>query len=172
MRQSSEGEILVIDDDALTRKILIRTLTAAGYQCGESESGKAAWERVHREQPALLLLDLEMPDLNGAELLKRLRADQNPDIAQIPAIMLTGHGGEESEVLCLRAGADDFVTKPIHPEVLRARIETQLRLRSMREQLLKQNEELEAWRGNLEQAHEAGQPTPRSRIPAKPPEFP
>ena len=84
MRQSSEGEILVIDDDALTRKILIRTLTAAGYRCNESENGRAAWERVHRQQPALLLLDLEMPDLNGAELLKRLRADQNPDIAQIP----------------------------------------------------------------------------------------
>jgi serine phosphatase RsbU (regulator of sigma subunit) len=86
--------------------------------------------------------------------------------------MLTGHGGEESEVLCLRAGADDFVTKPIHPEVLRARIETQLRLRSMREQLLKQNEELEAWRGNLEQDLEAAQRTQRSLIPAKPPAFP
>src|SRR5205085_993272 len=93
-------------------------------------------------------------------------------IAQIPTIMLTGHGGEESEVLCLRAGADDFVTKPIHPEVLRARIETQLRLRSMREQLVKQNEELEAWRGNLEQDLEAAQRTQRSLIPAKPPEFP
>ena len=50
----------MIDDDALTRKILIRTLTAAGYQCGESESGKAAWERVHREQPALLLICEEL----------------------------------------------------------------------------------------------------------------
>ena len=79
-------------------------------------------------------------------MLKQLRADPNPAIAQIPAIMLTGHGGEESEVRCLEAGADDFVTKPINIAVLRARIETQLRLRSMRRQLEKQNEELEAWR--------------------------
>ena len=172
MRQSSEGEILVIDDDALTRKILMRTLTAAGYRCGESESGRAAWERVHREQPALLLLDLEMPDLNGAELLRRLRADQNPDIAQIPAIMLTGYGGEESEVLCLEAGADDFVTKPINTAVLRARIETQLRLRLMRRQLQQQNDELEAWRRNLERDLAAARLTQQSLIPHKPPKLP
>src|SRR6266550_5729513 len=172
MRQSSEGEILVIDDDALTRKILIRTLTAAGYRCDESANGSAAWERVHREQPALLLLDLEMPDLNGAELLKRLRADQNPDIAQIPAIMLTGHGGEESEVLCLEAGADDFVTKPINTAVLRARIETQLRLRSMRRQLEQQKDELEAWRHNLERDLEAARLTQQSLIPQKTPRIP
>jgi DNA-binding response OmpR family regulator len=55
--------------------------------------------------------------------------------------MLTGHGGEESEVRCLEAGADDFVTKPINQAVLRARIETQLRLRSMRRQLEIQNDE-------------------------------
>ena len=55
-----------------------------------------------------------MPGLNGAEVLKQLRADANPAIAQLPTIMLTGHGGEESEVLCLEAGADDFVTKPIN----------------------------------------------------------
>ena len=127
MPQNSEGEILVVDDDALTRKMLVRTLTSVGYRCGESESGRTAWERIQEEQPALVLLDLEMPELNGAELLKRLRADRNPDISQIPAIMLTGHGGEESEVRCLEAGADDFVTKPINFAVLKARIETQLR---------------------------------------------
>src|ERR1700719_2129034 len=169
MPQNSEGEILVVDDDALTRKMLVRTLTSVGYRCGESESGRTAWERIQEEQPALGLLDLEMPELNGAELLKRLRADRNPDIAQIPAIMLTGHGGEESEVRCLQAGADDFVTKPINPAVLRARIETQLRLRSMRRQLEQQNAELEAWRRNLERDLEAARLTQQSLIPQKPP---
>ena len=64
--------------------------------------------------------------------------------------MLTGHGSEASEVRCLQAGADDFVTKPVNTAVLRARIETQLRLRSMRRQLERQNDELEEWRRNLE----------------------
>jgi len=172
MPQDFEGEILVVDDDALTRKMLVRALTSAGYQCSESESGAAAWERVQRKQPSLLLLDLQMPKLNGAELLKRLRADRNPDIAQIPAIMLTGHGGEESEVLCLEAGADDFVTKPINSDVLRARIETQLRLRSMRRQLQQQNDELEAWRRNLERDLAAARLTQQSLIPHKPPNLP
>jgi sigma-B regulation protein RsbU (phosphoserine phosphatase) len=171
MPQNSNGEILVVDDDALTRKILVRTLTAAGYECGESESGLAAWDHVHRKQPSLLLLDLAMPDLSGAELLKRLRSDQNPDIAQIPAIMLTGHGDEDSEILCLAAGADDFVTKPIKSAVLKARIETQLRLRLMRRQLQRQNDELEAWRRNLERDLAAARLTQQSLIPNRAPKL-
>src|SRR5881392_1133353 len=166
-----ENSILVVDDDRASRRLLARTLTAAGYTCAEAESGEEALELVRKQPPCLLLLDYDMPGLNGADVSKQIRADSSPVIAQIPTIMLTGHGGEESEVLCLEAGADDFVTKPIHPEVLRARIETQLRLRSMREQLLKQNEELEAWRENLEQDLEAARGTQRSLIPAKPPEF-
>jgi sigma-B regulation protein RsbU (phosphoserine phosphatase) len=81
--------------------------------------------------------------------------------------MLTGHGGEESEVRCLEAGADDFVTKPINSAVLRARIDTQLRLRSMRHQLQQQNDELEAWRTNLERDLEAARLTQQSLIPQK-----
>jgi sigma-B regulation protein RsbU (phosphoserine phosphatase) len=168
MQNQAEGEILVVDDDALTRKMLVRTLSSIGYHCRESESGMDAWERLRTEQPSLLLLDFEMPGLNGAELLKRLRSDGNPAIAQIPAIMLTGHGGEESEVRCLEAGADDFVTKPINSAVLRARIETQLRLRFMRRQLEQQNYELEAWRRNLERDLAAARLTQQSLIPQKP----
>ncbi|MDQ2824461.1 MAG: SpoIIE family protein phosphatase [Verrucomicrobiota bacterium] len=167
-----EGEILVVDDDRLTRQLLLRTLSSAGYACSESESGEEAWERVHAKQPLLLLLDFDMPGLNGAEFLKQLRSDQDSAIAQIPAIMLTGHGGEESEVRCLEAGANDFVTKPINPAVLRARIETQLRLRSMRRQLEQQNEELEAWRRNLERDLAAARLTQQSLIPQKPLKIP
>ena len=168
---SKTNPILVVDDDRASRRLLTRTLTAAGYACAEAESGEEALAFVRKEAPCLLLLDYDMPGLDGADVSKQIRADPSPAIAQIPTIMLTGHGSEESEVLCLQAGADDFVTKPIHPEVLRARIETQLRLRSMRDQLVKQNEELEAWRGNLEQDLEAARRTQRSLIPAKPPEL-
>jgi serine phosphatase RsbU (regulator of sigma subunit) len=84
--------------------------------------------------------------------------------------MLTGHG--ENEVLCLEAGANDFVIKPIKMTVLQARIETQLRLRSMRTQLQKQNKELEAWRRNLERDLAAARLTQQSLIPQKPPALP
>jgi phosphoserine phosphatase RsbU/P len=113
-----------------------------------------------------------MPGLNGAEVLKELRADTDPEIANVPAIMLTGHAGEQSEVLCLEAGANDFVTKPINTAVLRARIETQLRLRSMRDQLQEQNEELEEWRRNLERDLAAARLTQQSLIPQKRPPLP
>src|ERR1700693_71446 len=169
MDKKSDDRILVVDDDATSRKMLVRTLSSAGYDCYESDNGAETLKLVHGEQPSLLLLDFDMPGLNGAEVLKRMRADGDPAVAQIPAIMLTGHGGEESEVLCLEAGADDFVTKPINTAVLRARIETQLRLRSMRRQLQHQNEELEEWRQNLERDLAAARLTQQSLIPQNPP---
>jgi serine phosphatase RsbU (regulator of sigma subunit) len=172
MAKNSGERILVADDDATSRKLLTRILTRAGFECTQAPDGIEALKLLHADPPSLLLLDYDMPGMTGAEVLKLLRKDGNPAIAQIPAIMLTGHGGEESEVLCLEAGADDFVTKPINDAVLRARIDTQLRLRSMRSQLQKQNDELEAWRHNLERDLEAARLTQQSLIPQKPPVLP
>src|SRR4029450_11343876 len=124
MRDNSHAEILVVDDDAMSRRVLAKLVSASGYNCRVSNDGSEALETIHAKPPSLLLLDFDMPGLNGAEVLERLRADNDPAIAQIPAIMLTGHGSEASEVRCLQAGADDFVTKPINAAVLRARIET------------------------------------------------
>lgn len=163
---------MVADDDATSRKLLVRILSGAGYSCTEVLDGIEALASLRAEPPSLLLLDFDMPGLDGAEVLKQLRQDTEASIAQLPTIMLTGHGGEESEVLCLEAGADDFVTKPINQAVLRARIETQLRLRSMRIQLQQQNDELEAWRRNLERDLEAARLTQQSLIPQKPPVLP
>ena len=168
MSDNSQIEILVVDDDAMSRRVLAQLLTAAGYKCRVSKDGSEALESIHAAPPALLLLDFDMPGLNGAELLKRLRSDRNPAVAQIPTIMLTAHGSEKSEVSCLQAGADDFVTKPVNASVLRARIETQLRLRSMRRQLEGQNDELERWRRNLERDLAAARLTQQSLIPQKP----
>jgi phosphoserine phosphatase RsbU/P len=168
MSDDSHAEILVVDDDALSRRLLAQLLTAAGYKCRVCKNGSEALEIVHAAPPSLLLLDFDMPGPNGAEVLRRLRSHHNPAVAQIPAIMLTAHGSEESEVSCLQAGADDFVTKPVNAAVLRARIETQLRLRSMRRQLERQNNELETWRRDLERDLAAARLTQQSLIPQKP----
>ena len=172
MSKNSRAQILVVDDDAISRKILVQLLASAGYECRECDDGTKALELIYANQPSLLLLDFDMPGLDGADVLKRLRSDNNPAVAQIPAIMLTGHGSEESEVRCLQAGADDFVTKPINAAVLRARIETQLRLLSMRRQLERQNDELEEWRYSLERDLAAARLTQQSLIPQKPPNLP
>jgi phosphoserine phosphatase RsbU/P len=168
MSENSRAEILVADDDAMSRRVLAQLLSAAGYNCRVSNDGSEALETIHGRPPSLLLLDFDMPGLNGAEVLKRLRSDEDPTVAQIPAIMLTAHGSEQSEVSCLQAGADDFVTKPVNASVLRARIETQLRLRSMRRQLERQNDELEKWRRDLERDLAAARLTQQSLIPQKP----
>jgi sigma-B regulation protein RsbU (phosphoserine phosphatase) len=172
MSNNSRAQILVVDDDAISRKILAQLLASAGHDSRQCEDGAKALQLIHAKPPSLLLLDFDMPGLNGAEVLRRLRSDADPAVAQIPAIMLTGHGSEESEVSCLQAGADDFVTKPINAAVLLARIETQLRLRSMRRQLERQNDELEEWRRNLERDLEAARLTQQSLIPQKAPLLP
>jgi phosphoserine phosphatase RsbU/P len=165
---NSEAEILIVDDDALSRKILAQVLTSTGYKCQVCGNGAEALEIIRDKPPSLLLLDFDMPGANGAEVLEQLRSDEHQSVAQVPTIMLTAHGSEESEVSCLQAGADDFVTKPVNAAVLRARIETQLRLRSMRRQLERQNDELEKWRHDLERDLAAARLTPQSLIPQKP----
>ncbi|MBX6324462.1 MAG: fused response regulator/phosphatase [Chthoniobacterales bacterium] len=168
MSENCRAEILVVDDDPMSRRVLTQMLTAAGYDCRACNDGTEALKQIQEKPPSLLLLDFDMPGPNGAEVLKRLRADRQPAVAQIPAIMLTAHGSDESEVSCLQAGADDFVAKPINAAVLRARIETQLRLRSMRGQLQRQNDELEKWRRDLERDLDAARLTQQSLIPQRP----
>ncbi len=164
------SRLLIVDDDAMSRELLGRALSSSGYLCREAESALKALELLHQELPALLLVDFKMPEVDGAQMLEELRADHDPEIAQIPVIMMTAHQGHE--VRCLEAGANDFVTKPINIAALRARIETQLRLRSMRLQLQKQSEEAEAWRRNFEQDLAAARLTQQSLIPQKPPTIP
>ena len=165
----SPRQILIVDDDATSRALLARMLSAAGYDCRQSDNANDALKIVHEEQPAVLLLDFKMPDMDGAEALRRLRNDPNPAIAQLPVIMLTGYG--ENEVACLEAGADDFVIKPIKPEVLRARIEAQVRLHLLRLQLQRQNKDLEEWRRYHERDLAAARATQQSLIPPRPPEL-
>ena len=135
MAQNKGETILVVDDDALSRRMLVRSFRTLATAVASPGAARMPGPNYRRSNLRCSCSISNFPGLNGADLLKRLRVDPNPEIAQIPTIMLTGHGGEESEVRCLEAGANDFVTKPINLAVLRARIETQLRLRSLRRQL-------------------------------------
>ena len=169
----SGAEILVVDDERFSRRILVRALEHAGFTCRQGGGGEEALRLVAEKLPALLLLDYAMPgDLNGAEVCERLRASADPAVSQLPIIMLTGMGGEEQEVFCLRAGASDFVTKPVNPAVLKARIDTQLRLGVLRAQLETRNRELADWRTELERDLEAARLTQQSIIPQRLPTLP
>ena len=167
------SEILVVDDERFSRRVLVRTLENAGFACRECSGGLEALHLIGEQLPSLLLLDYSMPDdLNGAEVCERVRAHADGSVAQLPIIMLTGMGGEEQEIFCLQAGANDFVTKPVNPAVLKARIDTQLRLSTLRRQLEKQNAALADWRAELERDLEAARLTQQTIIPQGPPTVP
>src|SRR5207249_10823418 len=98
MANNTHAEILIVDDDALSRKILPQVLTSAGYNCQVCGDGAESLEMIHAKPPSLLPLALDTPGANGAEALTQLRPAQHQAIAQVPTTMPTQHGSEESEV--------------------------------------------------------------------------
>ena len=166
---ADRNRILVVDDDNLSRELLARTLERSGYEVIESQDGHEALQVIQTEGAMLLVLDYEMPDLNGAQICEIVRKNENPQIAALPIILLTAHSGEDHEIECLKAGANDFVSKPVNTAILRARIDTHLRLHTLRAQLQEQNAELERSRARHELDLEAARLTQQALLPAKPP---
>jgi serine phosphatase RsbU (regulator of sigma subunit) len=120
----------------------------------------------------LLVLDFEMPGFNGAEICRQLRSSEREDLRNLPVVMLTAYAGEAEEITCLQAGANDFVTKPVSRDILAARIHTQLRLRSMADELRQRNEELGRWRTEHEADLAAAHAMQQVFIPTRPPVVP
>ena len=138
--------VLLVDDDAASRRLLGASLRHAGFELSAASDGAEALAAIESSPPDVLVLDFEMPELDGAEVCRRLRASDRTALNQLPIIMLTGHTDEADEIACLTAGANDFVTKPVSRAVLVARIETQLRLGALSSALRTQNNEMARWR--------------------------
>jgi sigma-B regulation protein RsbU (phosphoserine phosphatase) len=164
--------VFVVDDDRLCGTLLKRTLERFGFKVIECRDGMEALQLLEESGPALLVLDYEMPELNGAQVCEIVRKYPDPDIAEIPIILLTAHTDERKELECLNAGANDFVTKPVNLAVLKARIDTHVRLYELRRQLQEQNAELERFRTEMEQDLESARLTQLAIVPHKLPEFP
>jgi adenylate cyclase len=114
------GRILVVDDNASNRDLLFRRLSHDGHQVTRAESGRRALEILAVEEFDLILLDLLMPELNGFEVLERLKAHER--LHDIPVIMISGLQETDSVIRCIEAGAEDYLSKPFNPVLLRARI--------------------------------------------------
>jgi DNA-binding response OmpR family regulator len=119
MRQHT---ILVVDDEATILRIVRATLEAAGYAVLAAERGGQALETLNDQRPALVLLDLMMPGMDGFETLRRIREE-----SQVPVILLTARAGDMDRLRGLRSGADDYLTKPFNPDELVARVRAVLR---------------------------------------------
>jgi two-component system KDP operon response regulator KdpE len=114
--------ILVVDDDPQIRRVLRTTLIEHGYEATDARNGEEAIERLREEKPSLIILDMNMPGMNGLETCRTIRSTSN-----IPIIMLTVRDSEADKIAALDAGADDYVTKPFSSPELLARIRAALR---------------------------------------------
>jgi DNA-binding response OmpR family regulator len=114
--------VLVIDDDADIRGLLKELLGRAGYDVVESSNGRDGLRALYSSSPDLVLLDVSMPELDGWQTLERIR-----DVSEVPVVMLTARAAELEKVRGLKAGADDYVTKPFGRQELLARVEAHLR---------------------------------------------
>ncbi len=117
--------ILVVDDSEINLKLVSETLSKAGYETFSARSGPEALKQVDDIQPALIVLDVMMPEMDGYEVCRRLRS--KPSTARLPIMMLTGQDTLEEKVKGLEAGADDYMTKPFQPAELQARVKVLLR---------------------------------------------
>ena len=116
------ASVLVIDDDSDIRGLLRELLGRAGYAVVDSSNGREGLRALYASTPDLVLLDVSMPEMDGWQTLERIR-----DVSEVPVIMLTARTAELEKVRGLKAGADDYVTKPFGRQELLARVEAHLR---------------------------------------------
>ena len=136
---SDTPKILAVDDTPENLRLLDALLTPQGYGLLTASSAKDALDMIPREKPDMLLVDLVMPEMNGFEMTKAVRAD--PDWRHLPVIMITATGGSDL-VRALEAGADDFVAKPFDKNELLARVRSLLRVKSYYDTVQRQREAL------------------------------
>jgi two-component system, OmpR family, KDP operon response regulator KdpE len=122
MAQDLSTQILIVEDDEDTAEMVTALLIEAGYRPFAVDSGETALRNIAAESPDLILLDLRLPDIDGLEVLRRVR-----DSSFLPLIVISGYAEDRERVRVLEAGADDFVSKPFEPDELVARIAALLR---------------------------------------------
>lgn len=118
----AKKQILIADDDPHIREVVRFALEQAGYDTVEADDGLAALEEVDRHDPDLVVLDVMMPEMDGTDVCRKLRAD-----TEIPIVFLSSRDDEIDRVLGLELGGDDYVTKPFSPRELVARVKAVLR---------------------------------------------
>jgi signal transduction histidine kinase len=139
MPERADASILLVDDEAGIRKVLGIALTDGGYAVTTAENGEDALAKFRQLRPPIVLTDIKMPDMDGIELLQRIKAE-SPDTE---VIMFTGHGDMDLAIKSLKYDATDFVTKPINDEVLEIALKRARERIGMRRQIREYTQNLE-----------------------------
>jgi len=129
----SSGTILIVDDDAAYRKLMVGLLRMQGFEVFAASDGEDALAEFAHHEPDLVLLDVDMPRLNGFEVCRRLK--QRPESRLTPVVLVTGLAATEDRIRGLEAGADDFLSKPVDRNELLARVRSLLNLKSYTDEL-------------------------------------
>jgi adenylate cyclase len=155
--------ILVVDDQPQNVRLLDAVLTPSGYEVIYATSGAEALAATWEHEPDLVLLDVEMPGMNGYEVCRRLREDART--AFLPVVMVTSHANEV-RADAIEAGADDFITKPFNQQELHARLRSLLRIKRYHDTIEAQAAELANWNSTLEArvAHQVEELEQMSRL--------
>jgi putative two-component system response regulator len=138
---NAAAKILVVDDDRRIRTVLADILSAEGYQARQAGNGQEALEAMEQWAPDVVLLDINMPVMNGLEAIRRIKAD--PAMKHIPVVIVTGIEDTEARLEGLRLGADDFLLKPPHVPELTARVRSLVQVKAYHDHLLNYQKELE-----------------------------
>ena len=125
MTDAAKKKILVVEDEPDIRELVRYNLEQSGFRVAEANDGEEALRKVAEEKPALVILDLMLPQGDGLEVCRALRGQR--ETADLPIVMLTAKAAEVDRVLGLEFGADDYVTKPFSPRELVARVRALLR---------------------------------------------
>jgi DNA-binding response OmpR family regulator len=131
MKRTDVGRILVVDDERLNRMLLRRALEADGHAVSEAANGGLALDILRSQPMDVVLLDIVMPEWDGYATLTAIKADKNLD--HLPVIIISGVEEIESVVRCIEMGATDYLTKPFEPAILRARLESSLSAKRLRD---------------------------------------
>src|ERR1035437_9138046 len=134
-------DIMVVDDTPANLQLLTGMLKERGYRVRPVPSGKLAIQAVQKEKPDLILLDINMPEMNGYEVCERLKADAT--LKEIPVLFISALDETIDKINAFAAGGVDYVTKPFQFEEVEARVQTHLKLHQLKIELKRQNRQLQ-----------------------------
>lgn len=166
----SGAGILLVDDAPANLQVLAGMLKERGYKARPVPSGKLALQAARREPPDLILLDINMPEMNGYEVCEQLKADDK--LKGIPVIFISALTEQLDKVKAFATGGVDYITKPFQMEELHARVETHLKLRRLQVELENYSRQLELARDRLKCDLELARVVQRGLLPPRLPEIP